>query len=152
MQHSLILPLVYSPHTSGRLRQSTLDYWREYLSSNTRPQNLQASQPPVVILAVAVLDGLAVCASGVLINLDGGTTEHNFTVTHKDYRRQGYGHSMQMAKLTAVRSYGITPYVTVASDNLASIALCNKSGLAVVESKTLFRQGGGEAYQALIFS
>lgn len=151
MPHNLALPLVYSPHTSGRLRQSTLDYWREYLTSN-RPQNLQASQPPVVILAVAVLDGLAVCASGVLINLGEKTTEHNFTVTHEDYRRLGYGHSMQMAKLTAIRSYGITPYVTVASDNLASIALCNKSGLAVVDSKTLFRKEGDEAYQALIFS
>lgn len=151
MQHSLALPLVYSPHTSGRLRQSTLDYWREYLTSS-KPEKLTDKQSQVVILATAVLDGLAVCASGVLINLGEKTTEHNFTVTHEDYRRLGYGHSMQIAKLTAVRSYGIVPHVTVASDNLASIALCNKSGLAVVESKTLFRKDGDEAYQALIFS
>lgn len=151
MPHNLALPLVYSPHTSGRLRQSTLDYWREYLTSS-KPEKLTDKQSQVVILATAVLDGLAVCASGVLINLGDRTTEHNFTVTHEGYRRLGYGHSMQMAKLTAVRSYGVTPYVTVASDNLASIALCNKSGLTVVESKTLFRKDGDEAYQALIFS
>lgn len=149
MLHNLALPLVYSPHTSGRLRQATLDFWRDYLASS-QPEKLTDKQSQVVILATAVLNGVAVSASGVLINLGARTTEHNFTVTHEDYRRLGYGHSMQMAKLTAVRSYGIIPSVMVADDNEASIALCNKSGLTLVEYQELTRKEG-EKYQARIY-
>lgn len=100
-----------------------------------------------VIIIEATEEDILIAVS--IATVRGKKVLFSTTVTHKDYRKKGYGTQVLKAKIARLADKGLGVRSVIAEDNTPAMALCKKSGLAVYEVTEKIRTTG--PYNAVVW-
>lgn len=123
---------VLNLHHDGRIKQTTLDFWRLY------------NYPGNSIFLVASEDNKLCAISCVAIN--DTKSMHSITVVANHYRKTGIGKSILSKKLAILNKFypEVSFRTFVAISNEASTMTCISSGLVIIGTKSRTRLDGKE--------